>query len=150
MDRPSQFEQRSGRGACTVEYLITFIAGLIGGGFAILVGFALGLPAIGTYLAATAGSLSGAMIFVFGGDRLRSRLGINHPVTAGSDRLQSIRRRGPVWLGLIGPTFPGVTVSAALGVAAGLDRHRLARWMVVGIAVLYGVYTLGLWLITGG
>jgi len=133
-----------------VEYVVTFVAGLIGGGLAVPVGFALGLPAMGTYLTATAGSLTGAMIFVFGGDRLRSRLGRNRPVSTGSDRLQSISQRGPVWLGLIGPTFPGVTVSAALGIAAGMDRNSLARWMVVGIAVLYAVYTLGLWLIVGG
>jgi hypothetical protein len=133
-----------------VDYLINFVAGLVGGGFAILVGFALGLSALGTYLAAIAGSLTGTMLFVFGGDRLRSRLGHQPSVDHDSDRLQSIRRRGPVWLGLIGPTFPGVTVSAALGIAAGLDRNRLARWMFVGISVLYGVYTVGLWLIIDG
>ena len=66
-----------------------------------------------------------------------------------SSRMDRVRDRGPAWLGLVGPTFPGVTASAVLGLAAGFDRDRLARWMAIGIGGLYAVYTVGFWLVGG-
>jgi hypothetical protein len=50
-------------------------------------------------------------------------------------------------VGLVGPIFPGVTASVLAGTAAGLDRRALARWMTVGIAVMYGLYVIGAWVL---
>ena len=54
---------------------------------------------------------------------------------------------GTKGLGLIGPIFPGVTLTVLIGLAAGIDRKDLATWMALGIVILYGVYTVGLVLI---
>ena len=51
---------------------------------------------------------------------------------------------GTKGLGLIGPIFPGVTLTVLIGLASGIDRKDLATWMALGIVILYGVYTVGL------
>ena len=118
----------------------TVVAGvsLVSGGFAIPIGFALGLPAIEVYLTATIGSMAGLVVFLFAGDRIRARL-IKGDVEAQPDRDGAIRRIadrfGARGLGLVGPLFPGVTASVVIGLALRLPRGEIARWMSVGIAV---------------
>jgi hypothetical protein len=55
-----------------------------------------------------------------------------------------IDRYGVRGLGVVGPIFPGVTASVAGGLALGLDRRALGKWMTIGIIAMYGLYTLGL------
>ncbi len=128
------------------DHLIVAIVAVISGGFAIPVGFLLDLPALETYLAAAAGALLGMFVFVFVGAGLREW--IVRKLDLSEDRLEGGRRMlgkyGTEGLGLIGPIFPGVTVSALIGLAAGIDRRELATWMALGIVILYGVYTVGL------
>ena len=47
-------------------------------------------------------------------------------------------------MGIVGPIFPGVTASVIGGLALGLDRRSLGKWMTIGIIVMYGLYGLGL------
>jgi hypothetical protein len=47
-------------------------------------------------------------------------------------------------LGLIGPIFPGVTVSVVVGLAMGADRKELIKWMTIGIFGMFALYTVGL------
>jgi hypothetical protein len=57
---------------------------------------------------------------------------------------QMLGKYGVRGLGLIGPIFPGVTVSVLIGLAAGIDRKELATWMSIGVLAMYAIYTIGL------
>lgn len=128
------------------DTLMVFVSGLISGGFAIPAGFLLDLPPLVTYLAACAGSIAGLVVFAFAGSGLRrwivARMGdAEEGQEKGARLLGSWGVRG---LGLVGPIFPGVTISVLAGLAAGVDRGELVRWMTIGIVGLFGLYTIGL------
>lgn len=128
------------------DHLIVAVVAIISGGFAIPVGFLLELPAIETYLAAAAGALFGMVFFVFVGSGLRSwivkRANISdEKLEKGKEMLGQYGTRG---LGLIGPIFPGVTVSVLIGLTAGIDKKELTKWMSIGVLAMYAVYTIGL------
>lgn len=128
------------------DHLIVAIVAVISGGFAIPVGFLLDLPPLEIYLAAAAGALLGMIVFVFVGAGLREwiakKLNISEEKLEGGKEM--LGKYGTKGLGLIGPIFPGVTVSALIGLAAGIARKELAKWMALGIVLLYGIYTVGL------
>jgi hypothetical protein len=131
------------------DHLIVAIVAVISGGFAIPVGFLLDLPPIETYVAAVAGALIGMIFFVFVGSGLRNWI---VRMTGISDEKlekgrQMLGKYGTKGLGLVGPIFPGVTVSVLIGLAAGIDRKELTRWMSIGVLAMYGIYTIGLALI---
>lgn len=131
-------------GALAVVALTSFFSG----GFAIPTGFALGLSPVEVYVASVLGSMIGLIAFLYAGDAVRTRLtGEREPVSPPSgSRLRVLTDRyGAKGLGLVGPIFPGVTASVLVGLALGLSRPALARWMTIGIAVLFAVYTFGLW-----
>ncbi|MDX2381728.1 MAG: small multi-drug export protein [Acidimicrobiia bacterium] len=140
--------------------LVVAIASFVSGGFAIPLGFALGLEPLEVYLFACLGSMLGLVVFLYAGDSVRSWLrrrrdgddegeedeDADEP--ASIPRLQEIVDRwGAKGLGLVGPIFPGVTASVVIGLALGLPRGAIARWMSLGVAVMFAVYTAGLWLL---
>ena len=131
------------------DHLIVAIVAVISGGFDIPVGFLLDLPALETYLAAAVGALLGMFVFVFVGAGLRGwivdKLNISEEKLEGGTKM--LGKYGTKGLGLIGPIFPGVTVTVLIGLAAGIGRKALATWMALGIVLLYGIYTIGLALI---
>ena len=130
------------------------VVGIIGayfGGFAIPAGFLLDLPPLATYLAALAGALALTWIVLLSGGAARDWL--VQRFAAREEKAESrvqglIDRYGVKGLGLIGPIFPGVAASALAGLALGLETRALARWMSVGTAALYAVYTLFWWAVT--
>jgi membrane protein DedA with SNARE-associated domain len=131
------------------DHLIVAVVAVISGGFAIPVGFLLDLPPLETYLAAVVGALAGMAFFVFVGSGLRDwivkKASISdEKMSKGSQMLGKYGIRG---LGLVGPIFPGVTVSVLIGLAAGIDRKQLVIWMSIGVLAMYAVYTVGLALI---
>ena len=131
------------------DHLIVAVVAVISGGFAIPVGFLLDLPPLETYLAAVVGALAGMAFFIFVGSGLRDwivkKANISEErMTKGSRMLGEYGVRG---LGLVGPIFPGVTVSVLIGLAAGIDRKELATWMSIGVLAMYALYTVGLALI---
>ena len=138
--------------------LVVAAISAVSGGFAIPIGFALGLSPLTVYLAATIGSLTGLGVFLFAGDKLRSRFERTHDQDSGDDpdvddversgqarSHRLIERYGARGLGLVGPIFPGVTGSVVIGLGMGLERKAIARWMSLGIAVMFAVYVGGLW-----
>jgi hypothetical protein len=129
-----------------MEYLVVAVVGLLMGGVAIPAGFAFGLSALETWLAAVAGGVGGMMVFVLAGGRLREwiidKANISEEAQQRGTRI--LGRFGTRGLGLIGPIFPGVTASVLIGVTAGADRDDLVRWMTIGIVGLYGIYAFGL------
>jgi membrane protein DedA with SNARE-associated domain len=131
------------------DHVLVAVVAIVSGGFAIPVGFLLDLPAIETYLAATAGALAGMTFFIFVGSGLRNwivkKTNISdEKLEKGTQMLGTYGVRG---LGLIGPLFPGVTVSVLIGITAGVDRKELATWMSIGVVAMYAIYTVGLALI---
>ena len=109
----------------------------------------LGLSPIETFLAATAGGIFGAVVFVMVGGTLRNwiidKANVSEEAQARGKKI--LGRYGVRGLGLVGPIFPGVTASALIGIGAGADKRELATWLSIGTVVLYGIYTIGLALI---
>jgi hypothetical protein len=128
------------------DVLIVFVTALVSGGFAIPAGFLMDLPAIVTYGASCAGSVAGMVVFAFVGGGLRAWIvgRMDNPEEAQEKVTKLLGRWGVRGLGLIGPIFPGVTVSVVTGLAAGIDRHELVKWLTIGIFGLFGIYTIGL------
>jgi hypothetical protein len=131
------------------DFLVVFTTALLSGGFAIPAGFLLELPALTTYVAASAGSIAGMVVFAFVGGGLRSWIvnRMDNPEEAQEKVAKVLGKWGVRGLGLIGPIFPGVTVSVLAGLAAGVDRNELVKWMTIGIFGLFGLYTIGLALV---
>ena len=140
-----------------MEYAAVAIAGFVLGGWAVPLGFALGLGPVATFVSAAGGGLLGCWTFLLAGDRvtgwIRRRRGADAMPDAEHDaddaeaegRVRGfVDRSGVRGLGLVGPIFPGVTASVAGGLALGLDRRSLGRWLTIGIVVMYGLYSLGL------
>jgi hypothetical protein len=144
-----------------MRFLIVALAGFLIGGWAVPLGFWLGLSPLVTFLTSAGGGLAGCWAFILVGDRVaawwRRRRGTeltagppteDEETAAGDDDAAGrvgrfVDRYGVRGLGIVGPIFPGVTVSVAGGLALGLDRRELGKWMTIGIIVMYGLYTLG-------
>lgn len=128
------------------DFLIVMVTALLSGGFAIPLGFLLEMPILSIYLAAVAGALAGMVGFAFVGGGLRSWMmkRMKNPEDAHEKVSKVLGKWGTRGLGLIGPIFPGVTVSVVIGLAAGIDRNELVKWMTIGIFALYALYTIGL------
>lgn len=127
-----------------VAWILVGGVSFVSGGFAIPIGFALDLSAIEVYLAAVLGSTAGLVVFLFTGDKVRAllRKGEGRSRQPGPQLAERYGARG---LGLI--VFPGDTASVVVGLALGLGRSELVRWMSIGIAVMFALYTAGMWLL---
>ena len=128
------------------DFLIVVVTALLSGGFAIPLGFLLEMPMLAVYLAAVTGAVTGMLVFAFVGGGLRSWImkRMKDPGDAHEKVSKELGQWGTRGLGLIGPIFPGVTVSVVIGLAAGIDRNELVKWMTIGIFGLYALYTIGL------
>jgi len=152
-----------------MKFLAVMFAGLALGGWAVPMGFVLDLGPATTFAAAASGGLLGCWAFLLAGERIsafmRERRGktkenlvgaANEPtqqcddvadqpgdVDAGRVR-KFVDRFGVRGLGIVGPLFPGVTASVIGGLALGLDRRLLGKWMTIGIILMYGLYVVGL------
>ena len=133
------------------DFITVLVTALLSGGFAIPTGFLLDMPAMAIYVAACAGSVVGMVVFAFVGGGLRKWVvgRMNQPEEAQEKVARVLGRWGVRGLGLIGPIFPGVTVSVLAGLAAGVDRNELIRWMTLGIFGLYALYVAGLAVLIG-
>lgn len=153
-----------------MKYIVVMIAGFVLGGWAVPLGFVLGLGPVVTFVAAAGGGLLGCWAFLLAGDQIAARVhrhrgddktagasaadvgsepSTAEPSDAEADTdagrvAQFVDRYGVRGLGLVGPIFPGVTASVVGGLALGLDRRQLGRWLTIGIVVMYGLYALGL------
>jgi hypothetical protein len=131
-----------------IAWLVVAAISAVSGGFSIPIGFALGLSGLEVYLAATIGSMTGLFVFLYAGDKVRTKLTAGRADDAaepsGAAR-RFVDRYGVKGLGLVGPIFPGVTASVLIGLGLGMKRGDIARWMSVGIAVMFALYCVGLW-----
>jgi hypothetical protein len=146
-----------------MKFVAVMVAGLTLGGWAVPMGFVFDLSPLTTFVAAAGGGLLGCWAFLLAGERISAFVhrhrgettsgeqSNNAPDEAGDDDTGRVRkfvdRFGVRGLGIVGPIFPGVTASVIGGLALGLDRRALGKWMTIGIIVMYGLYVLGLALI---
>ena len=133
-----------------VAGLVVAVICFVSGGFGIPIGFALGLEPLEVYIAACLGSVAALVLFLYAGDKVRARL-MRDRAPREPDPDSRVRqlsdRYGAKGLGLFGPIFPGVTASVVIGISLGFRRASLARWMSLGIVMMYAVYTVGLWVL---
>jgi membrane protein DedA with SNARE-associated domain len=152
-----------------MKFLGVMVAGLALGGWAVPMGFMLDLSPLMTFVAAASGGLLGCWAFLLAGERFSAFIhrhrgetiettgtaddqSARQPNRAVDERADSdtgrvrkfVDRFGVRGLGIVGPIFPGVTASVIGGLALGLDRRSLGKWMTIGIFVMYGLYVLGL------
>jgi len=142
-----------------MEYLIVAVCGFVLGGWSVPLGFLLGLGPVATFAASAAGGLIGCWVFLLAGDRIAEwtsrRRGRRSDEESSDDQAETgkvtrfVDRSGVRGLGLIGPIFPGVTASVIGGLALGLDRRALGRWLSVGIVVMYALYVAAVTLLVG-
>jgi uncharacterized membrane protein len=151
-----------------MDYVIVAVCGFVLGGWAVPLGFVLGLGPVATFAASAAGGLIGCWLFLLAGDRIAewvdrrrrrppdaANVSGERDVASSSDEAEMGRvrrfvdRYGVRGLGIVGPLFPGVTASVIGGLALGLDREALGRWLSVGIVVMYALYVAAVSLLVG-
>jgi hypothetical protein len=130
-----------------LAWAVVALVSCFSGGYGIPIGFSLDLSPIEVYLSATIGSIVGLVVFLYAGDAVRRRFVGDADESApahDSAMRRVVDRHGARGLGLIGPIFPGVTASVLIGLTMGLRRSEVARWMTIGIAGMFALYTVGL------
>ena len=130
-----------------ISILAVALVATVSGALAVPLGIFIGLHPFAVYGIATATAIAVTWGLLLGGDRLRAaiakRLGRGKHTESRTRGL--IERYGSPGLGLVGPIFPGVIVSAISGVAIGIDSKHLGRWLTVGIAAWFAVFTAIWW-----
>lgn len=119
---------------------------------AIPAGLALGLNPLLVGLGAAVGAISGTLIVVLVGGKLRRWLYRRHSgkkAEQPSGLISKIwQRYGLIGLGLLAPLLTGAPLGAALGLSLGAPAGRLMVWIILGIvlwtAILTSVGILGL------
>lgn len=142
-----------------MRYLVVFVVGFVLGGWAVPLGFVFDMGAPTVFMVAAGGGLFGCWLFLLAGGRIeryvRSRRRLRGHVDPETDETDEtdevdpgggrvgrlVDRYGARGLGLVGPIVPGVTASVVGGLALGLDRRELGKWLSIGIIVMYGLYT---------
>jgi membrane protein YqaA with SNARE-associated domain len=120
-----------------IQLLSVFGLSIIELWVAIPTGFAFNLNPAAIAVMASLGSIFGAIIDVWAGDKLRSRIikwryGENGGPKQG--RLFKLwNRYGVVGLGLLSPLLLGAPLGVAVGLVFGAERWRLLLWISVGI-----------------
>jgi hypothetical protein len=117
---------------------------------AIPAGLALQLHPLVVGATAALGAMTGALVVLITGERIRTWLLRLH--RGGGDKPHGSTyaiwlRYGVIGLGLLAPLLIGAPLGAALGVAFGAPRGRLLLWMSTGIVLwsagLTSAFTLG-------
>ncbi len=105
---------------------------------AVPAGVAMGLPALLVWAATVGGAVTGIVLIVLAGDRLRAWLiaRFGHGGARPGGRLRRLwDRYGVIGWGLLAPLLLGAPLAAAIGVALGAARGRLVFWLGAGVVV---------------
>jgi uncharacterized membrane protein len=126
-----------------LEGFLTYSSVFLLGGFelwiAIPAGLALGLPPIMAGVLSFAGAITGLLIILLAGGKLRRWLLKKHQKPNGKAKPNRIKRiwdrYGVIGLGLLAPITTGVPLGAAIGLAFGASSGRMLLWMSLGAAI---------------
>ncbi|MDD4768072.1 MAG: small multi-drug export protein [Desulfotomaculaceae bacterium] len=116
---------------------------------AIPAGIALNLHPLLNGVASALGSVIGAVLVIFFGDRLRKwLLKKKDQGKKNKGRIYKIwEKYGVIGLGLLAPLLTGAPLGAAVGITLGASPRRLIVWMSIGIVIwtvlLVTIGTLG-------
>lgn len=136
-----------------MELLIKFITvlglGIIELWVAIPAGIAIKLHPVLNGIASALGSIIGAVLVIFFGDRIRKwLLKKKERGEKNKGRIYRIwEKYGVIGLGMLSPLITGAPLGAAIGVSLGASPRRLIIWMSIGIVlwtvILTAIGTLG-------
>lgn len=116
------------------------------GGFAPLVGVALGWEPLAVWLGATIGSLLFMLVVVFGAGPLRDRVVARFSSDEEAKERGRVRkfydRYGVVGLATIAPMVVGPMITLTAALVFGVPRMQFARWYAAGTAVGFGLLTV--------
>jgi hypothetical protein len=129
--------------ASLLSLLLVALVATVSGALAIPLGIVLGLHPLVVYIVATATAIAVTWTLLLGGHRVRSMVarGVGHGDHSVKRTGDLVARFGSIGLGLVGPLFPGVIASTLSGMALEIDSRHLGRWMTVGIAAWFAVFT---------
>lgn len=127
--------------------VIVVLTATISGALAVPLGIFVGLHPFTVYVLTVATATTVAWALLLGGHRFRGAIAdrLGHGEHHVARTRAAFDRHGIVGLGLIGPLFPGVVTSSISSVAMGIESKRLGRWLTVGIACWFAVYTVVWW-----
>ena len=130
-----------------LKILSVFGIGLLEVLGAVPAGFALKLHPVLICSVTIVSSITGVLIIILVGGKLRDWLLRKFFKNAESGRAGKLKRiwdkYGVVGLGLLAPLLTGPPLGAAIGVALGANNFKLVLWMLAGIAI----WSIGLTLI---
>ncbi|MBZ9570048.1 small multi-drug export protein [Methanobrevibacter sp. TMH8] len=121
-----------------IEILVIFIAAILELWFSIPLGLGFGLNPILIIVASSLGSILSAIIIAYFGESIRNwiikRKSKNKDIKEG--RAYDIwNKYGTVGLGLLSPLLFGAPIGTAIGIALGIPKKNLIKWMSIGIVV---------------
>lgn len=127
--------------------LVVILVAVLSGALAIPLGIIIGLHPLTVYLLTVATATTVAWTLLLGGHRLRVAIAdrFGHGEHTETRTRAFVERYGSVGLGLIGPLFPGTVASSISGVAVGIESKHLGRWLTIGIAIWFAIYTVIWW-----
>ena len=131
------------------EFLGSAIVALIIGGFAPLVGVALGWEPITVFLGSTSGSIAFMYLMLYGGGPIRDRA-VRRFSAAEAGKQGRVRqlyeRYGVKGLATVVPLILGPTVALIAALVFGVDKGQFARWYIpattIGFAALTAFWAL--------
>jgi membrane protein DedA with SNARE-associated domain len=127
--------------AYILKILTVFVASADELFFGIPIGFGFGMDPILICVLAITGGITGGILVVTLGDRLRQWLLKRHKKKDSDENkkpsaIQRVwEKYGVVGLGLLAPLLTGVPIGSALGIAFGAPRAKLILWMSIGTII---------------
>ena len=127
-----------------VQFFGSAVMALLIGGFAPLVGVALGWEPFAVFLGAAAGSIGFMFVMIYGGgpirDRAVARFSAAEKTAPGRVR-QLYERYGIVGLATVAPLLVGPTIALIAALVFGVDKAQYARWYIAATTIGFAVLT---------
>ena len=124
----------------------------VSGALAVPLGVFVGLHPLVVYLVTASVAIAVTWGLLLSGHRLRKRVAdrFGHGDHTEQRTKRLVDRYGSIGLGLVGPLFPGVIASTISGVAVGIESKHLGRWLTIGIALWFALFTAIWWAVRHG
>ncbi len=132
-----------------LQFLGAAVMAVLIGGFAPLIGVAVGWNALAVFLGATSGSIAFMWLVIFGAAPIRARIQkrFGNTDAKGESRVRYFYERyGEVGLATLVPLVLGPVVALTAAVIFGVDKARFAGWYAASTAIGFAVLTV-LWVV---
>ncbi len=128
-----------------IETLIVFLASILELWFSIPIGLGFKLNPVLIIIASSLGSILSSVIIAYFGESIRNWIIKKKSKKGGikKGRIYNIwEKYGDVSLGLLSPLFFGAPIGATIGIALGIPKNSLIKWMSIGIILWSILLTL--------